>query len=148
MTTRPRPWESASSPFLQEAVSNGNAVEQAIIRRWWREAMGAPGVLVWEYFLEGFYADAVIFLDRSPPGSEAPGRRTAERYPLKDERVILCEAKTTLTAELLGQALVYRSVVLDQGAQLESVHVFASEGSARMIAVAHELGLGPIVGSP
>ena len=110
--------------------------------------MGSAGVLVWEYCLEGrFYADAVIFLDLVPTGAEMPGQQTAKRYPLKGARVVLCEAKANeLSPELIGQALVYRSIALACGAQVESTNVFAAADSPRMLAVAHEYGLKPIIG--
>jgi hypothetical protein len=138
----------STSPYLRGRISNGNEVEQALIRRWWQEFMGAAGVLVWEYCLESrFFADAVVFLDLVPAGTEVPGQQTARRYPLNGARVVICEAKANaLSPDLIGQALVYRSIAVSCGAQVESTNVFAADGSPRMLAVAHEHGLQPIIG--
>jgi hypothetical protein len=136
----------ADSPYRLPSVSNGNPIEQELIRRWWHESMKAAGQLVWEYYLEGMYADAVLFLDRTPEGVEQPGRLVAERFPLRGQRVILCEAKVpALTPELIGQAVAYRSVLLSQGARLEAVNIFSITASRRMIIVAREMGLTPNV---
>ena len=43
--------ETTQPNYLRESISNGNAREQALIRRWWHEQHKAQGCIVWEYQL-------------------------------------------------------------------------------------------------
>ena len=131
--------------YLQDSVSNGIAREQALIRRWWHEQHNARGVLVWEYYLEGKYADAVWFPNASESGVERPGKQTAENFPLADQEVILCEAKADLTPEVVGQALVYTRFAKHAGARVVETIVFSETGGQPMRDAARELGLGVVV---
>ena len=114
--------------FLQGSVSNGNPAEQALIRRWWHEEHGAVGRIVWEYHLDGFYADAIWFPDAGEGGGEQPGKDTARLFPLAGRRIVLCEAKSMLNPELVGQALVYSELTRQAGADLAETVVFAESG--------------------
>src|SRR5580765_8452637 len=122
--------------YFQPSVSNGSPDEQALIRRWWHEQHNAQGRIVWEYCLEGCYADAIWFPDASEDGAEEPGRDTARRFPLAGVRIFLCEAKGTLTPELVGQALVYSEFARRAGARLEGTVVLSESGNAQMQEVA------------
>lgn len=126
--------------YLMESVSNGNPKEQALIRRWWREQKGGAGLLVWEYCLEGRYLDGVLFPSSDILG-EASGLKAPAKYPLRNREVVLCEAKLTLTPELIGQALVYKQLALRAGACVMDTVVFAEKASRSMVEVAQELGL-------
>ena len=53
----------------------------------------------------------------------------------------MCEAKTKLTPELVGQALVYRQFALDAGAKVQESFVFAETGEDSMLVAIKELGL-------
>lgn len=131
--------------YLQPSVSNGRPDEQALIRRWWHEQHNARGRIVWEYHLEGFYADAIWFLDVPVNGAEEPGRDTARLFPLGGERIVLCEAKATLTPELVGQALVYSELARRAGAELDSTVVLSESGPPQIQEVARSLGLTVVV---
>jgi len=126
-------------------VSNGIPGEQALIRRWWHEQHDAHGRIVWEYHLEGFYADALWLPDEPGRDQESPGKNTAHLYPLADRRVVLCGAKLRLTPELVGQALVYAALIRETGAILAETIIFCATGSPRMQEVARSLGLGVVV---
>lgn len=127
--------------YLKEPISNGNPREQALIRKWWHEKMGAKGTLVWEYCLEDRYLDAVLFLNNANSSIEAPGKNVAVLHPIKDETVILCEAKENLNPELIGQAIVYKQLALHAGAIVAEVIIFSERASESMYRVAKELGL-------
>ena len=129
--------------YVAAPVSNGNPAEQAMIRRWWKTERDSIGELVWEYHVEGRYIDAVLFLD-GEGGSEQPGKLTASKFPLKGQRIHICEAKQVLNPELIGQALVYSCFARNAGASLDGVSVFCQVASPQMIAAAQELGLNVI----
>ena len=132
--------------YLRTPISNGNALEQALIRWWWCEARGGGGRLVWEYYLGGPYADAIVFLD-SVSHEECGGRRTPARYPLANQTVVVCEAKKVLTCELIGQALVYRALAKRAGARVQATIVLAEEAGELLTSVAQELELVVVVPS-
>ncbi len=117
----------------------------ALIRRWWIEEQSARGLLVWEYYLNGRYADCFWFIDDMCHGQEASGHRATQLYPLKNQRVALCEAKVDLTPEVIGQALVYSRFAIRKGAQLEKIFVFSETGSKPMQDIAVDLGLEVII---
>ena len=129
------------APYLRPAVSNGHPGEQALIRQWWFEQHGAKGALVWEYYLEECYLDAVWFPDATEHGVEFPGLKVATKFPLAGKRIVLCEAKLRLTPELIGQALVYGAFAKRRGAEIQSIVVFVATGSEPMKAAAEEMGL-------
>lgn len=132
--------------YLKKSVSNGNPREQALIRKWWYEEKHSEGLLVWEYCLEGRYLDAVWFSSAEKHGAERSGLNAPATFPVNGREVILCEAKITLSPELVGQALVYRQFALWAGAQVRETIVFAEKASPTMIRVAHELALTVKVG--
>ena len=134
------------SKYLRESISNGNPKEQALIRRWWYETKGAQGRMVWEYYLEGKYADGILFFGDQATAIEEPGDRAPERFPLDGTDIILCEAKGDLNPELIGQALVYSHFAIRAGAKLRDTIIFAENGSDSMKQVAAELGLTVMVG--
>jgi len=127
--------------YFQSAVSNGNPYEQALIRRWWAEDQEMKGELVWEYHIDGYYIDAVWFPDSANSGVENPGVNTNGYFPIKDQKIVICEAKLRLTPELVGQALVYTELARRAGAKVEKTVVFCDEVSPRIASVAAELGL-------
>lgn len=131
--------------YLLPSVSNGNPSEQAMIRRWWHEQNQARGRLVWEYYLEGFYVDAIWFPDATGQEVEEPGKKTGRLFPLNGERIVLCEAKTTLNPELVGQALVYSEFARRAGATVLDTVVFAELALPQMKDVARALGLRVVV---
>ena len=111
--------------YLRDPISNGNKYEQALIRRWWYEEHQAQGLMVWEYHMEGRYQDAIFFPNATESGIESNGKDAPQRYPLKDQEVLLCEAKMNLTPELIGQALVYRQFASHAGAIIRKCLVFS-----------------------
>jgi len=127
--------------YLKEPISNGQPREQALIRKWWHEKKNGQGVLVWEYCLEGLFLDAVWLDRREPPGTEQPGLKAPLKYPLKGQEIILCEAKVTLTPELVGQALVYKQFAIHAGASVKEVIIFCEKATESMFNAAKELGL-------
>jgi len=127
--------------YTRDAISNGNPVEQALIRRWWHEQHAARGVIVWEYYLEGRYLDAVWFPDEDSVGLEHPGVQAQSRFPLAGKQVVLCEAKLKLTPELVGQALVYQRFANHAGARIKEVVIFSMETDESIVRAAKELGL-------
>lgn len=129
------------APFLRPSVSNGIQREQALIRKWWHERHGARGLLVWEYYLEGRYVDAVWFPYVATGNGERSGRSAPKLHPLAGRRVELCEAKRQLDPELIGQAVVYRQFALRAGAIVDQVNVFSESASEAMLQVAAELEL-------
>jgi len=131
--------------FLRASVSNGNPREQALIRRWWHTEHGGRGTIVWEYCLEGLYADAIWFPDTGETGKEESGQQTATRFPLKGREIYLCEAKVFLTPELIGQALVYRWYVEKAGATVKGVVIFAESDPQNRRQAAAALGLVVVV---
>ena len=69
--------------YLRDTVSNGNASEQALIRRWWYETQASRGRIVWEYRLfNRWFADAVWFPDEPVVGEERAGLNHSVEYPL------------------------------------------------------------------
>ena len=114
--------------YLRPPISNGNPVEQALIRGWWHEEQGAKGRLVWEYYLGDCYLDAMWFPDAAATGEEQPGTGAPKRFPLAGAGVVLCEAKQRLTPELIGQALVYGVFARRGGAEVRSTVIFAESG--------------------
>jgi hypothetical protein len=132
-------------PFVLPSISNGNPREQALIRKWWREQHGSRGILVWEYFLEGRYLDALWFLNDEVVGVEECGASASRRFPLAGRNVALCEAKIHLNPELVGQALVYRQFALKAGALVQQVYAFSEFADPPMFRSACELGLEPVV---
>lgn len=130
-----------ASDYLRRSISNGSRYEQALIRRWWHETHEARGRMVWEYYLEGCYVDAVWFPDAVGVGVEIAGRNASRLFPLRDSPVVLCEAKRRLTPELVGQALVYDVFARRAGGQVRSVVIFAEAGSPSMKSAAEKLWL-------
>ena len=131
--------------YLKDSISNGNKIEQALIRKWWHEKHNAKGTIVWEYYLEGRYQDAIWLPHTIQSGIEENGQEAPKRHPLKDQEVILCEAKLTLTPELIGQALVYKQFALHAGAIVKECVIFSETANDSMIKAARELGLSPVV---
>lgn len=131
--------------YLKESISNGNKFEQALIRKWWHEEHDAKGVMVWEYYLEGRYQDAVWFTNAAGAGIEKSGKNAPQLHSLNNQEVVLCEAKLELTPELIGQALVYKQFALHSGAIIKSCVIFSQTAKEQMINVTKELNLIPIV---
>lgn len=117
-----------------------------MIRRWWHEEQGARGRIVWEYFLEECYADAIWFPDAEGNGSESPGTGANKSFPIKRKAIVLCEAKLRLGPELIGQALVYGVLARSAGANIRSTVIFAQSGSPSMRSAAEALGLQVVLG--
>ena len=136
------------SPYLRPAVSNGHPGEQQLIRQWWYEQHEAKGALVWEYYLEGCYLDAIWFPDAEGNGVEFPGLKAPITFPIAGKRIVICEAKLRLTPELIGQALVYGAFAKRRGADIQSIVVFAATGSDSMRAAATALGLQVVMTGP
>lgn len=132
------------SDYLQRAVSNGQPREQALIRRWWHEAHGARGRLVWEYYLGNCYVDAIWFPEASENG-EMSGASAPTAFPIRGVPVVLCEAKLRLTPELIGQALLYKVFAQRGGAQVRSTVIFAETAQPEFTSAAEELGLEVIL---
>jgi hypothetical protein len=139
-----------SSPLLQRmsasqqllpSVSNGNPREQALIRRWWQDIHGAKGHIVWEYYLQGCYVDAIWFPDSNDNESEYGGLKAPKRFPLENASVVLCEAKRRLTHQLIGQALVYGVFARRSGACVRSTVIFAETAHPSLKNAAETLGL-------
>ena len=72
--------------YLRTPVSNGNPVEQALIRQWWHEEHGAKGRLVWEYYLGDCYLDAMWFPDADVEREEHAGTGAPRRFPFGGRR--------------------------------------------------------------
>lgn len=135
------PAESPAYPFLRQPITNGNAHEQALIRRWWHERHQAAGCLAWEYPLGRYWADAIWFPD-SPLRAEAQGKNLATRFPLRGQRIVICEAKLRqVTPALIGQALVHGFHARQAGADVARIVIFAEKARAEMRAAAAHLGL-------
>jgi hypothetical protein len=140
---------STTTDFLRSPISNGNASEQALIRRWWYQSHGGRGRLVWEYYLEGRYLDAVWFPMASVEGEECSGDGAPKKHPIKGVEVVLCEAKAdALTPALIGQALVHRHFAIHGGAVVRESVVFVARASDAMLRAASHLGLTPVVSPP
>lgn len=131
--------------FLKTPISNGNPVEQALIRRWWVEEMQSRGRLVFEFHLEGKYADAIWFPDAESELGEQDGKLAPARFPIAGEKIVLCEAKRALTPEVIGQALVYRAFATWSKAEVVETIVFAETASDSMRRAAAQLGLSVVV---
>jgi hypothetical protein len=127
--------------YLRPSVSNGDPREQAMIRRWWYERHGAKGRLVWEYYLEGRYIDSFWFPGTGEIGVESVGLGAPTLFPLAGQEVVLCEAKSSLIPELVGQALVFTKLALRAHAIVKDTVVFAEIADKSMRDVAVELGL-------
>jgi len=134
--------------YLRTPVSNGNPVEQALIRQWWHEEQGAKGRLVWEYYLGDCYLDAMWFPDADIEGEEHPGTGAPRRFPLAGASVVVCEAKQRLTPELIGQALVYSVFARRAGADVRSTVIFAQAGGDAFKTAAEDLGLAVVLRPP
>lgn len=133
--------------YVRSPISNGNPLEQALIRRWWYLEHNAQGRIVWEYFLEGRYLDAIWFPDVPGNMLEEPGLESQSRFSLKNAQVVLCEAKLKLTPELIGQALVYMRLAIRAEAKVKETIIFAENGEKSMREVAEELGLTVMLNS-
>jgi hypothetical protein len=127
--------------YLKPAISNGNPREQALVRRWWNEEKGCAGTIVFEYYLEGFYADAIWFPDAVSDPTEHPGKSAPSLFPLNRNRIVLCEAKLILNPEVIGQALTYSQLALNAGAIVDEVIIFCENASSTMERVVTELHL-------
>ena len=134
--------------YLRTPVSNGNPVEQALIRQWWHEEHGAKGRLVWEYYLSDCYLDAMWFPDADVEREEHAGTGAPRRFPLAGAGVVLCEAKHRLTPELIGQALVYSVFARRAGAEVRSTVIFAQAGGDAFKTAAEALGLRVVLQPP
>ena len=132
--------------YLKDSISNGNKYEQALIRKWWHEEHNAEGILVWEYYLEGRYQDAIWFPKAIGSGIEQCGKNAPKLHPLNNQEVVLCEAKLDLSPELIGQALVYRQFAQHSGAIIKNCVIFSETAKEQMVKVAKELNLIPVVG--
>lgn len=130
-----------TSEFLRAPVSNGNPREQALIRRWWLDSCRGKGEIVWEYHIDGYYIDAIWIKDSPNHGKENPGRETSIKFPLKGQKIVLCEAKIKLTPELIGQALVYSKLLDKTGPEIEGTIIFCERSNAAITSVAIEFGL-------
>jgi len=130
-----------NSRYLKPPVSNGNAREQALIRQWWSEEQGNRGHLVWEYYVQGYYIDAIWFPNSPNHGIESPGRATGTLFPIAGESIVVCEAKSKFIPELIGQALVYSQLLIRAGAKVERTLVLSEQRNPVLKAVAEELGL-------
>jgi hypothetical protein len=137
--------QSLPAAYLRPAVSNGHPQEQALIRQWWHEVHGGRGRIVWEYYLGDCYADAVWFPDADENGAEYPGRATRSKFPISGESIVVCEAKLRLTAELMGQALLYRYLARAAGATVRSVVLFAKRTSPSFKDAAHDAGFEVVI---
>ncbi len=133
------------SPYLRDPVSNGNPHEQALIRRWWHESEGARGRLVFEYHFEGRYADGVFFPGAGVDAVEENGRNAESRFPVNGAEIVLCEAKSQLNPEVIGQALVYRFFAVSKGATVRETIVFCETASDPMLRAAASLELRVVV---
>ena len=136
-----------SLPFQSEPVSNGSQLEQAMIRRWWHETHQARGRLVWEYYIEGRYVDAIWFPNADEDGVEHSGLEAPKSFPIDGEEIVICEAKRVLNPELIGQAIVYTHLARKAGATVRETIVFAEIASRGMQEVtrAQELCLKTVV---
>ena len=138
-------FQTIPDEYLRIAVSNGHPEEQALIRQWWHQVHGARGRIVWEYYLGDCYADAVWFPDADESGAEYPGRETRSRFPIAGASIVVCEAKLRLTAELMGQALLYRYLARAAGANVRSVVLFANRTSPLFKEAAHDAGFEVVI---
>lgn len=118
-----------------------------MVRRWWHENHDARGRIVWEYYLEGCYVDAVWFLDAPGRGQEEPGKSTTRFFPITGENIVVCEAKKFLTPELIGQAMVNSELARRAGANVKGTVVFAERAATPMIEVAQKFHLSVTVSS-
>ena len=65
--------------YLRNSISNGSELEQALIRRWWHEEHESRGRIVWEYYLDWWYADAILFYNEKTKAVEgAAGEATPD----------------------------------------------------------------------
>lgn len=103
--------------------------------------MQGEGRLIWEYHLEGRFADAVWFPESTKDGVEETGKESNKRFPLTGKKVFLCEAKMDLSPELVGQALVYSEFARRAGAELVETLVFAYSTDQSMLEAAEAYGL-------
>lgn len=127
--------------YIKPPISNGNPIEQGLIRKWWYEEHNAGGLIVWEYNLEGRYLDAVWFPNESSTQVEEAGLNAPKRFPLAGKEIVTCEAKINLTPELIGQALVYKQFALHAGALVKDTIIFSENAQNSMIRAAKKLGL-------
>lgn len=133
---------NGQSRYLRPPVSNGNAHEQALIRRWWHERQDKRGLMIWEYALQGRYLDAVWIPGHDGVGLEESGNTPSQQRSIATTAVVLCEAKArALSFELIGQALVYTKLATRAGATVERTVVFAQTADPVLRSAAEELGL-------
>jgi hypothetical protein len=141
--------DSTATPtpsYLRKPITNGNAHEQALIRRWWHEQHKAQGRLVWEYPLCGHWVDAIWFLDVTDNAVEESGPKLPSRFPISGARIVICEAKHRhVTPALVGQALVYSAFARRAGAIVERTVIFADAVAPKIYAAAVDLGLEVVV---
>ena len=97
--------------------------------------------------MEGRYQDTIWFPNMAGSCNEADGKNAPQLYPLKNQEVVLCEAKIDLTPELIGQALVYKQFAQHSGAIIKNCVIFSETAKEQMVCVAKELNLIPIVGA-
>ena len=133
---------SAIHAFLRPSICNGNPNEQAQIRRWWHEEHSAKGRLIWEYPLFDCWLDAIWIPDAPCYGVEESGLKLPSRFPLRGQRIVVCEAKhRRVSASLIGQALVYGAFARRAGAIVDRTVVFAERVTPELAEIASELGL-------
>ena len=134
------------SKYLCKSISNGSKREQALIRRWWHEEHAARGRIVWEYYLNWWYADAIWFIEDDVTAVEEPGKKAREKFPLDGSRIVLCEAKKCLSPSLIGQALVHTELAKKFGANVLETVIFAERAPAEeTVIIAEELGITVVV---
>ncbi|MBP6015558.1 MAG: hypothetical protein KA586_02475 [Candidatus Promineofilum sp.] len=132
------------SEYLLPSISNGNQIEQALIRKWWYINHQGRGLLIWEYYMLGNYIDAVWF-PNSTDSKELYGKGISKLYPLSGHEVVLLEAKGKLSHGLIGQGLVYKVLAERAGAIIQDVCIFAQSGTETMEFAARTLGLSVVV---
>ena len=130
-----------TNPYRKAPISNGNPDEQALIRKWWQEKCDGKGVLVWEYYVDPYYIDALWFKDNPNHGREYPGRNGRIQFPVSGEHVVLCEAKLSFNPELIGQALTYSFLLMRAGAKVERTVIFTEQSNSILEDVAQKYGL-------
>lgn len=132
--------------YLRNSISNGSELEQALIRRWWHEEHESRGRIVWEYYLDWWYADAILFYNEKTKAVEETGQKARERFPLNGSEIILCEAKQTLSPSLIGQALVHAALARQFGARVIETIVLAERAPNESIKkIATDFGLKVVV---
>ena len=126
--------------YLRDSISNGNVREQANIRKWWVEAAHSSGLLAWEYPLDGYHVDAIWFPKHEISGETSKGRGARTSYPISGHQIVICEAKSSLSPTLVGQAVVYKALATKAGAKVIQVNLFVEKASEKMIQLVADLG--------